>query len=62
MNLNCCILENESIYTNHLIELLHQWENETSCNLSIDSFASTEQLYQSTKEKYYDILRFRQKL
>ena len=56
MNLNCCILENESIYTNHLTELLHQWENETSCNLSIDSFTSTEQFYQAIEQKYYDIL------
>ena len=55
MNLNCCILENEIIYTNQLTQLLHQWEVETSCNLSIDTFTSSHQIYEIIHKKHYDI-------
>lgn len=56
MNLSCCILENEFVYTDHLIKLLHQWEKETICELSIDTFYSASNFFENIKSKHYDIL------
>lgn len=56
MNLNCCILENEQIYTEHLIKLLRKWQSESGCDLSIDAICSAAELYQAVSENHYDVL------
>ena len=56
MNLNCCILENELIYIDHLMKLLRQWQNETGCDLSVDTLCSASELYEAISQKHYDIL------
>ena len=56
MNLNCCILENELIYIDHLMKLLRQWQNETGCDLSVDTLCSASELYEAVSQKHYDIL------
>ena len=56
MNPNCCILENELIYIDHLMKLLRQWQNETGCDLSVDTFCSASELYEAVSQKHYDIL------
>ena len=56
MKLNCCILENETIYTEHLIQLLYQWQNNSSCSLMIDTVCSAAELYQLIHQKYYAVI------
>ena len=56
MKLNCCILENETIYTEHLIQLLYQWQNNRSCSLMIDTVCSAAELYQLIHQKYYAVI------
>lgn len=52
MNLNCCILENESIYIRQLSSLLEQWETESNCQLHIDWALSGIKFLQMDSKKY----------
>ena len=48
MKLKLLYFENETIYTEHLIQLLYQWQNNRSCSLMIDTVCSAAELYHSS--------------
>lgn len=56
MILNCCILEDEAIYSDHLTKLLKQWKQGKDCDLSIDVYRFPSELYPVIHQISYDII------